>query len=306
MINNDVFIEIIKQTTKQKDIENLCMISKEHALLCKYYKNMIKNHLEKIKKQRELHKEKVFLLLRTVPIDILELEYILKTHDIISDIPRILEFYMRIAQSRLDTQMFEKFKLLVEHGALLNFTTLYTGPLLFSFLPQDSERYNLINKKEYPITIKLLIESLYFALKRGLDLFSIDEDGDTILHKLMWRYNTKFANFLFKNGIVKLVNTINSDGETAFMIAAHTREYKAMNLLLKNGADIHMKDLKDKNALDYAKKSLEEARGKTSINSATKLLNYLEPLFSKKKSKSRISRSKSKSRSKSRSKSKSK
>jgi ankyrin repeat protein len=82
------------------------------------------------------------------------------------------------------------------------------------------------------------IESVQELFKAGADLFTVDEDGNTLLH-LAFR-SAPITQFLIEQKAD--VNAVNNEGRTPLMIAAVRGTLPSAMLLWRNGADFYLKD----------------------------------------------------------------
>ena len=140
---------------------------------------------------------------------------------------------------------------LVHHGAEVNIkncwdeTPLHTAknhPLNIRFLiyhgadieASDDEGHTPINRAVQCRNI----ESVQELFKAGADLFTVDEDGNTLLH-LAFR-SAPITQFLIEQKAD--VNAVDNEGRTPLMIAVVRRTLPSAMLLWQNGADLYLKD----------------------------------------------------------------
>ena len=94
-------------------------------------------------------------------------------------------------------------------------------------------------------------EILQVLIENGADVNATGEDGWTPLMFAAGNPNSEILQALIENGA--RLNTINEDGFTALMFAArHNSNPDVVTELLKNDADVSIKSIEGKNALDYA------------------------------------------------------
>jgi ankyrin repeat protein len=84
-----------------------------------------------------------------------------------------------------------------------------------------------------------------FLLDRNVDITKYNDNGN-ILHGVVW--GTNMAKFLLKLGVN--LNETTSDGETPLHLAIKYEQYERAKLLIKNGADLIIKDNKGNTPLD--------------------------------------------------------
>lgn len=147
----------------------------------------------------------------------------------------------------------------IEKGAKVNLTTLLNGntPLI------------CITQGIYIHTLEKL-NFVKYLINKGADINIQNIDGDMALilaikeyyllidtHKGIDGSNIpivlELINVILKNKVN--VNIQNKHGETALMIAAYSGNDELVKNLINHGADKNIKDINDKTAYDYAKKS---------------------------------------------------
>ncbi|RHX93328.1 hypothetical protein DLM76_14690 [Leptospira yasudae] len=159
--------------------------------------------------------------------------------------------------------------LLLEHGADINaknregYTPIYKIPwkrkeglVLFQFLQvRGADLHTKTNSKISLVHYSALqdhVPILKLLLENGLDPNQQTDQGETPLHWTINDHCFQSAQFLLNCGVA--INTQNQDGRTVLHEAA-LREYdKLIKLFLEFGADPKLKDNKDNQARDLAKK----------------------------------------------------
>lgn len=88
-----------------------------------------------------------------------------------------------------------------------------------------------------------IIEVIDILIKRNVSPNQVDDNGNTPLHLATKYRNLEFAEIILTP---KNVNQLNKDKETALHIAARNKSYDIAKLLIANGADIEIKNARDK------------------------------------------------------------
>jgi len=97
------------------------------------------------------------------------------------------------------------------------------------------------------------VDTLMLLIKSGADIFDFDEEGVSILDIAVTYDNNVIVEHLIANG--KNVNeTTRKSGFTALMAAACYGRVAIAKVLLENGADKSLKDIKGFTAVDFARK----------------------------------------------------
>jgi len=97
------------------------------------------------------------------------------------------------------------------------------------------------------------VDTLMLLIKSGADIFDFDEEGVSILDIAVTYDNYIIVEHLITNG--KNVNeTTRKSGFTALMAAACYGRVTIAKILLENGADKSLKDIKGFTAVDFARK----------------------------------------------------
>lgn len=85
----------------------------------------------------------------------------------------------------------------------------------------------------------------------GIDVFKATKYGVASIQVSAWG-EPELAELLLKIPNMDVNKAYNKDGVTPLIFAAKTDNEELVTLLLKAGADVTVKDAKDKTALDYA------------------------------------------------------
>jgi ankyrin repeat protein len=97
------------------------------------------------------------------------------------------------------------------------------------------------------------IETLMLLIDNGADIFDVDDEGVSIFDMAITYDNTDMVNYLIEQG--KDVNeTSRKSGFTALMGAACYGRVEIAKILLQNGANQYVRDLKGFSAIDFARK----------------------------------------------------
>jgi len=96
-------------------------------------------------------------------------------------------------------------------------------------------------------------ETLMLLIDNGADIFDVDDEGVSIFDMAITYDNADMVNYLIEQG--KDVNdTTRKSGFTALMGAACYGRVEIAKILIENGADQYVKDLKGFSAIDFARK----------------------------------------------------
>jgi len=80
-------------------------------------------------------------------------------------------------------------------------------------------------------------------MNRGADINTQDKDGNTILHSACSNdYGESIIEHLLQTDVLKLINNQNKEGLTPLHFACKTINVKSIELLLKKGANVEVKD----------------------------------------------------------------
>ena len=96
-------------------------------------------------------------------------------------------------------------------------------------------------------------DSLRALMAEGISINSIDENGSTALMDAAHNHNDAIVQTLVSNGAD--VNMQNNAGETALMLAAEEGDTKVVCILLDANADPNIRDRKGETALEKAEES---------------------------------------------------
>lgn len=97
------------------------------------------------------------------------------------------------------------------------------------------------------------LRSFEILVDGGADLHSADLNGVTLLH--LAHTSIPIARFLLAQDVV--IDAVNHDGETPFFIAAKFRNLESAMLLWKNGADLNIRDQKQRSAYDICQNGFQ-------------------------------------------------
>lgn len=93
---------------------------------------------------------------------------------------------------------------------------------------------------------------------QNIDVDSIDEYNETLLHKVARSGNIETAKYLIERGAN--VNAIDVDGGTPLHYAACNAHLEIVKLLIDNGADINAQDFNKKSPLQFAAMFVKEEK----------------------------------------------
>lgn len=129
----------------------------------------------------------------------------------------------------------------------------------------DEVRSYLETKANRPITEDKLCKALFFEaamlgrtstvellLDKGIDINTLNEKGETVLHLLALSNHTDLLELLLQRGDNVFVNRQSKNGRTALHWAVLMENVKLVELLLKHGASVDMQDKNQETALYIA------------------------------------------------------
>jgi ankyrin repeat protein len=118
----------------------------------------------------------------------------------------------------------------------------------------DLESPDEVSALNYAIRKGASLELIEFLAQNGVDIFETDRDGVGILDIAIKFKRYDVVQFCCDSGI-DINSTKRKSGILPIILASCFNDIKMIELLIKNGANIHVKDRSGMSAIDYAAKT---------------------------------------------------
>jgi len=146
----------------------------------------------------------------------------------------------------------------IEHDSLVRMKALLEAGLDLSQPIIIGEEYELEEPDEtgllfYAIRTHASLEAIELLLKYGVDIHKLDDDKISALDTAIKFKRKDIVQLCIDNGM-DLNSTKRRSGILPLLLAACFSDTEMVDLLLKNGADLHTTDTSGMGAKDYAKK----------------------------------------------------